>query len=150
MIYDSMDKLTQYKGLSRNLDAAIDYLGTHDVSTLPEGKHPVDGDRVIVQVMSYETKDLSAAKFEAHRRYMDIQFVLEGKEGCYMTPLAGLEPSGPFDGEKDLGFFHGEGGAFFPLTPGVFALFFPHDAHKPSCDLDGKRRNRKVVVKVAV
>ena len=150
MIYDTMDKIASYKGLARNLDSAIDYLVKNKVSALPDGKHPVDGDRVIVQVSTYETKDLPAAKFEAHRKYIDIQFVLEGKEACYMTPLEGLEPSEPFSEERDLGFYKGDGGAFLPLTPDVFAVFFPQDAHKPSCDLGGKRKNRKVVVKVAL
>jgi YhcH/YjgK/YiaL family protein len=150
MIYDRLDKLATYKGISKNLDTAIDYLGKNKVGGMPEGKHPVDGDRVIVQVMSYETKDLSAAKFEIHKKYIDIQIVLEGKEGCYCRPMEGLEPSEPFITERDVGFLKGEGGAFMPLTPEVFAIFFPHDAHKPSCDWEGKHKNRKVVVKIAV
>lgn len=152
MIYDRMDKLKTYKGISKNLDTAIDYLGKNDVKKLPEGKHPIDGDKVIVQVMSYETKDLAAAKYEAHKKYIDIQFVLDGKEACYGTPLENLEPSEPFNTERDLGFYKNGTApeASLPLTPEVFAIFFPHDAHKPSCDLEGKRKLRKVVVKVAI
>lgn len=152
MIYDRLDKLKTYKGISKNLDTAIDYLVKNDTGRLPDGKHPVDGDKVIVQVMSYETKDLAAAKYEAHKKYIDIQFVLDGKEGCYAAALEGLEPSEPFIAERDLGFYKNPAApdAFLPLTPEVFAIFFPHDAHKPSCDFEGKRKLRKVVVKVAV
>ena len=152
MIYDRFDKLKSYKGISKNLDTAIDYLGKNEVGKMPEGKHPVDGDRVIIQVMSYETKDVAAAKYEAHKKYIDIQFVLDGKEGCWATPIENLEPSEPFIAERDIGFYKNAAvpEAFTPLTPEVFAIFFPHDAHKPSCDFEGKRKLRKVVVKVAV
>ena len=150
MIYDSLKNLHRYTGLARNLDTAIRYVQEKlpVLNTLPEGKHPIDGERVIIQVMSYETKDLSAANFEAHRKYIDIQFLLEGKEACYACPLEGLQPEEPFNAEKDIGFFKGEGGAFLPLSEGVFAIFFPWDVHKPSCDWEEKRRVRKVVVKV--
>jgi len=152
MIFDRLDKLNSYKGISKNLDTAIDYLVKNDAGKLPEGKHPVDGDRVIVQVMSYETKDPAAGKYEAHRKYIDIQLVLDGKESCWATSLENLQPSEPFIEDRDLGFYKNAAvpEAFLPLTPDVFAIFFPHDAHKPSCDFEGKRRLRKVVVKVAV
>jgi len=150
MIYDTIKKMKTYKGISKNLDTAIDYLGKNDVSKVAEGKYPIDGDKVILQVMSYETKDLAAARFEAHKKYIDIQFVLDGKEACFARALEGLEPAEPFIEERDVGFYKGEGGAFLPLTPDVFAVFFPHDAHKPSCNLEGKRKLRKIVVKVAV
>ncbi len=152
MIYDSLKNLHRYTGLTKNLDTALQYVQSKAsvLNTLPEGKHPIDGDRVIIQVMTYETKDLVQARFEAHRKYIDIQFVLDGKEACYARPLDGLEPAEPFNEEKDVGFFKGDGGAFFPLEEGAFAVFFPWDAHKPSCDWEGKRQVRKVVVKVKV
>lgn len=151
MIYDRLENLKDYKGLSAGLDTAIDYLAANGVETLGQGKYAIDGDRVFFLVQSYETKDLSAAKYEAHRKYIDIQFVLEGAESCFCSPLAGLVPSEPFIAERDIGFYQApEAEAFLPLTPGVFALFFPRDAHKPSCDLGEKRAVRKIVVKVAV
>lgn len=150
MIYDTLQNLHRYTGLTRNLDTAMRYLQEKAsvLNALPEGKHPIDGEKVIVQVMTYDTKDLAQARFEAHRKYIDIQFVLEGKEACYARPLEGLEAAEPFNDEKDVGFFRGEGGAFLPLETGVFAVFFPWDAHKPSCDWEGKHKVRKVVVKV--
>ncbi|GAB4369760.1 MAG: YhcH/YjgK/YiaL family protein [Spirochaetales bacterium] len=152
MIYDSFNNLNRYYGLIPDLNKTLKYLATEKdvIKALPEGKHPIDGDRVIIQVMTYDTKDLAQARFEAHRKYIDIQFVLDGKEACYARSLEGLEAAEPFNDEKDVGFFRGEGGAFLPLEPGVFTVFFPWDAHKPSCDWEGKHKVRKVVVKVKV
>jgi biofilm protein TabA len=150
MIYDSLDRLGSYRGLSRNLDAAMEYLAAHDLEGLSDGRSPIDGDRLFCNVMSYETKEASAAKYEAHRRYIDIQILLEGREDCFYLPLEGLPVLEEFSAERDVGFYSeaGVGGLGLPLAKGLFALFFPHDAHKPGCQRGGKCRVRKVVVKV--
>ncbi|MDR1316781.1 MAG: YhcH/YjgK/YiaL family protein, partial [Spirochaetales bacterium] len=111
----------------------------------------VGSDTVIVQVSRYETKNLSDAKFEAHRKYIDIQMVIEGREGCYYLPYGGLAEDGPFAADRDVGFYRGEDRACFPLEPGMFAVFFPEDVHKPSCDFGGKKAKiHKVILKVLV
>jgi len=152
MIYDTMDKLGSYKGISKNLDTAIAYLAANKLDTLAVGKYPIDGDKVIVLAQTYETKAVAVAKHETHRKYIDIQFILEGQETCYCAPRESLELSEAHNEEKDIAFYKNpaKGEVALPLTPGVFALFFPQDAHKPSCDLEGKHTNRKIVVKIAV
>jgi YhcH/YjgK/YiaL family protein len=148
MIYDQVKKLTAYKGLCENLDAAITYLEKNDLRALPDGKHPVN-EALIVQVSHYETKNPSDARFEAHRKFIDIQMVFAGRELCYALPLEGLEEAEPFNTERDVGFYKAETGAGLPLVPDVAAIFFPWDAHKPSCDFDGKKsRIHKVILKV--
>lgn len=148
MIFDQLDKLKIYKGISKNIDFAIDYLLDNDISVLADGSYPIDGDDVIVNVMSYATKSLPEAAFEAHRKYIDIQILIRGEERCYYAPLDALVASGSFNEEKDIGFYEGHEGGSFPLKPDNFAIFFPHDAHMPSCDLSGKSEVRKVVVKI--
>jgi len=148
MIFDQLDKLKIYKGISKNIDCAIDYLLDNDISILADGSYPIDTDNVIVNVMSYATKTLPEAAFEAHRKYIDIQILIRGEERCYYAPLDTLVASGSFNEEKDIGFYEGKEGGSFPLKPDNFAIFFPHDAHMPSCDLIGKSEVRKVVVKI--
>ena len=152
MIYDRIDKLEAYMGISGNLDAAFDYLSGNAPDSLSDGKHTIDGDNVFMFVSSYETRDADAVKFESHRKYIDIQIVLVGRESCFYAPIASLEVSKPFDAEGDAALYEDpiDGGCPVRLTPGVFALFFPHDGHKPGCNLDGINTVRKAVVKVAV
>jgi biofilm protein TabA len=152
MIFDRIDSQKTYRGISRNLDAAFDYLAGGAIARLPDGRLAVDGDNVFVIVSSYETKDRTAAKYEAHGKYMDIQIVLDGKETCFWAPAAGLTAAVPWDDEKDLGFFKdpGLGEVALPLAPGFFAVFFPGDAHKPSCHFQEKHKVRKAVVKVKI
>ena len=152
MIYDTTKNLSSYRGISKNLDAAIEYLAKNDVSKLADGKHPVVGsDIVFVQVSHYETKAVDEAKFEAHKKYIDIQMVIDGTEGCYYLPVEGLAEDGPFIPDRDVGFYKGRDTICFPLEAGMFAVFFPQDAHKPSCDFEGKKsKNHKVIFKIMV
>lgn len=79
MIYDTLEKLTMYKGIHPNLDTAIDFLTTHDLDKLPNGRQDVDGDDVFVKVMDAEYQTADSAPFEAHRLYADIQISLTGE-----------------------------------------------------------------------
>lgn len=152
MIYDRLERLGSYRGLSKNLDAAIDCLAGARLDLLPLGISSLEGETLKANAMEYETKEAGEARFEAHLRYIDIQLLLEGRECCYFAPLEDLEPAEPFSLEKDVGFFRepAGGGCRLPLRPGHFALFFPWDGHKPGCVLEGGDRVRKIVIKVAV
>jgi biofilm protein TabA len=150
MILDKLSKLGTYSGISANMNTAIEYLLSNDIRILSDGSYPIEGDNVIVNVMSYETKKVAAAAFEAHRKYIDIQILIQGEELCYYSPLQDLVASSPFDEQKDIGFYTGHDGVFFPLTLDNFAIFFPHDAHMPSCEFHGKDKIRKVVIKIAI
>ncbi|MFA5851582.1 MAG: YhcH/YjgK/YiaL family protein, partial [Spirochaetales bacterium] len=128
---------------------AIDYLQKTDFKALANGSHQVDGERVLANVMTYETKRPEEGKFEAHRKYIDIQVVLEGEERCCCTPLSLTTELGPYDTGKDIGFLVGPRQTTMQLNPDNFAVFFPQDAHMPSLSLDKARTVRKVVMKVA-
>jgi YhcH/YjgK/YiaL family protein len=148
MIYDQTNAFLS-KGIAKNPDASIDYLQESDAAKLPDGKHPVaGGDAVIVQTPHYETKNPEDTKFEAYKKYIDIQIVVGG---CYYLSLSGLTEDGPFAHERDAGFYKGENKSCFPLEAGMFALFFPWDAHTPSCDYAGeKSKIHKIILKVLV
>ena len=152
LIYDQLKNIATYKGISQNLDAAIDYLLKTDLKKMQDGKYPIVGeDTVFIQLSHPETKSLADARFEAHKKYIDIQMPIEGKEGCYYLPLEGLEEDGPFIPERDIGFYKGENTFAFSLEAGWFAIFFPQDVHKAGCDFNGKKsKNHKVLVKIKV
>lgn len=150
MILDQLESLGCYRGISKSLDIAIDYLRETDLAALAIGSHQVDGDRVLANVMAYETKRPEEGKLEAHRKYIDIQVVLEGEERCFCAPLPLTTELGAFDEAKDFGLYDGPRLTTMRLANDNFAIFFPQDAHAPALDLDGKAAVRKVVMKVAV
>ena len=122
-------------------------------SDAAEGRYEIDGDRIFAMVMSYETRQPKDAVLEAHRRYVDIQAVLIGSEGCEWFPVQGLVTGVPYSDEKDAEFFQrpNAGPVRIAISPGLFVAFFPRDAHMPGLVMDGNPQQiKKVVVKISV
>jgi biofilm protein TabA len=131
MILDRLDNADLYGGLGTNIAAALDYLRRTDFSQMPVGRHEVDGDRVFAIVQRYRPKPLEQIVWEAHRKYIDVQFVAAGTERMGYVPLGdGLQVRSPYDAEKDAILFDAEG-QLLTLSAGEFAVFFPCDVHAP-------------------
>ena len=108
----------------------------------------IDGERVFALFQSYETKPENDRP-EAHRKYIDIQYLIEGEELIGVAPLTSMERVAEAAPERDIWFYEGET-AKLPLGGGRFAILFPQDAHAPCIAAGECRPVRKVVVKVAV
>jgi len=106
--------------------------------------------QMFVMVQGYTTEPRASCRFEAHRRYIDIQFMMAGEEIIEITETQSLAPDGPFQAERDLGFFQTpeDPCTRLILRPGDFAVFFPEDAHMPKVQVNGPCALRKAVVKV--
>ncbi len=133
------------------LQAAFEYLSRTDLAALPLGRTAIEGDDIYVIISEAETRAPEAARFEAHRRYIDIQLVLRGQETIGVQPVSALVSSEAYDASKDIEFFTTPGEyATLALHAGEFAVFGPADGHMPSLHLDGPHVTRKAVVKVSV
>lgn len=149
MIADTFENSARYESLHPLFKAAFDFLRRPDVAATPEGRVELQGDALFAIVQTYETKPIHEGKLEAHKKYIDIQAILEGEEFIGYAPLKNQAVAKPFDPEKDIGFYDGE--AWFTLfRKGMFAVFFPEDAHLPSRFTDKPGRVKKIVVKIAV
>jgi len=115
---------------------------------MADGRQAIDGDEIYALLMTYNSEPETVRSFEAHRRYIDVQFILAGRETIFWVPTEELAATGDYSDEKDIVFLSGEARARLQLTPGSFAVFYPEDAHKPNCAWDAPERVRKVVVKV--
>lgn len=148
MIFDSLENARLYRGLGARIESAIEYLSVTDFSELETGRHEVDGDSVYALVQRTTTVEDTERLYESHRRYLDIQYVIEGCECIRFHPVSGLDVSKPYDGESDIVFYARTAGADLILDPGYFAVFYPQDAHMPllACDITGPLT--KVVMKV--
>ena len=86
--------------------------------------------------------------FEAHRKYIDIHYLLSGENKIGWKPQKGCDNIvEEYDYEKDVELYSGTPEQWIILTPGLFALFLPFDAHAPQCH---KEEFHKVVIKVSV
>jgi biofilm protein TabA len=133
------------------LERPFEYLARTDLAVLPLGRTDIEGDDVYVMISEAETRAPEQVKFEAHRRYIDIQLVVRGQESIGYAPVASLVTAEPYDTTKDIEFFSvPQESATLALRAGDFAVFAPGDGHRPSLHLDGPHVSRKAVVKVSV
>lgn len=149
MIIDHMDNAAVYGGLGERFRKALDYLAQTDVTELAPGRYDIDGDKVFALVQRYETKPQEKGVWEAHRRYIDVQYVAAGVETMGYAPLGKLTVTKPYAPEGDCELLEGSG-AFFDAAAGMFALFYPQDAHMPGLACGASQPVVKVVVKIAV
>ena len=154
MIADDLKNLQIYLGVHGQVGKALEHLRDTNFHESANGRIDFDGANLYAVVDSYTTVPAEQKRFEAHRSYIDVQNVLEGEESIVWAPLDCLSSVGEYDEQKDVYFLEPMeqriSGAALALREGQFAVFFPHDAHKPGCWIDRPRPVRKVVMKVRV
>ena len=150
MIKDKLKNAKNYYNLSENLKKGFSWLLETDLKSIDDGRYEIDGNNVYASVQTYTTK--SDANYEALRKYIDIQYLIKGKEFVGVTDLSNCNTCIQYDFDKDLEFFNcSREDDYFPFREGEFLVLYPNDAHKPSIDYEGlKNEVKKVVVKVAV
>ncbi len=130
--------------LNNRIIEGLEFLSKTDFSKLTDGRHVIS-DYMYVNVETYQTK--SDALYEAHRDYIDIQYIISGKEKIGVTKYSDCTENTPYDKERDIEFLNGEG-EFYPMRTGDYMILYPTDAHKPSISLNKQTTVRKAVVKV--
>ena len=105
------------------------------------------GNRFFIQQVT--TRPAEGATFEAHRNYLDVQYILEGEEYVGWAPLETVTEDVPYSSEKDIGFYTGPA-EIFRVTAGNCYVVFPEDAHMPGMHLDAPKSLKKIVIKLKV
>jgi YhcH/YjgK/YiaL family protein len=149
MIIDKLSNSNLYSGLGERINKAFDYLKQTDFSKMELGKYEIDGDNIFALVNEYNTKDQSEGKLEAHKKYIDVQFVAKGRELMGYAPFENQKVIDEYNEQNDITFFSGDK-SFTQVNEGMFAIFFPTDVHLPGIKVDEPAYVKKVVVKVKV
>lgn len=149
MILDRLDTFGAVDVAAPGVVRAIEFLRERFTPTLADGRYELDGDRLFALVQRYETRLFDDCVWEAHRRYLDVQFVAAGVERMGVAHISRMHEVQPYSPERDVTLFHGDGD-FFTVEAGGLAVFFPHDVHMPQLAAGAKALVHKVVVKVAV
>jgi YhcH/YjgK/YiaL family protein len=148
MILDTIANAERYAALHPLFPQAFEYIRNTDLLALAPGRCPIVGKDLFAIVEQVAGRAREAAKLECHRKYIDIQLVLDGVDEMGWKPLADCHnPVSDYRVEKDIQFFHDTPAAWIATPPGAFCIFFPEDAHAP---LVSTQNIRKVIFKIAV
>jgi biofilm protein TabA len=132
-------------------DLAFEWLKNTDLETIAVGKYVLDSSNVTVTVTEgSSTKDFDKTTWEGHGKYVDIQYIVKGKEKMGIAPIAKTTVAIPYDAIKDNGFYSvAEADSKYCVAqPGTFLIFFPSDAHRPNIKVEGYDTVRKIVFKI--
>lgn len=151
MIFGNVKDLeTSFAWLPAPLKTAVEHLRKTDFDSLPAGNYDLQGRDIYVQVIDLSTKPFAETRPEVHREYIDVQFLVRGREKIgFATDTGKNAVAEDLLGQRDLLFYAGaENESMLTMTPGSFAVFLPTDVHRPACAFDQPEPVRKVVVKV--
>jgi YhcH/YjgK/YiaL family protein len=141
--------VSYYKNKDR-WDKAFVFLN-NDLTKLEVKRYEIDGDNAFAPVSEYLSKNEEDAKYEAHKKYIDIQYVISGVEQMSVAPLSALDSiTVPYDATKEVEFMTVTQSNHFKATPDRFFIFFPSDIHRPGVKVGENSQIKKIVVKVKV
>ena len=151
MIYGEIKDLNQYKGISVNLDKAIDYILRGEYKNGTPGKNIIDGDNLYFNYPNCaKTKELEEGFFEGHKKYIDIHIVISGEENLGYNLRSEVTVKKEYDPEGDCELFDGTLKNIFHVTEDRFIMFFPDEPHMALLKVGEVKEIKKVIFKVLV
>lgn len=152
MILDTMENAKQYAGINAGIDRMLKEMQAYTPDNYPGGRIELDGNQLFMLLNSYETRAVDGALSEAHRKYVDVMYMVEGEEIIYVKPTAQLSNvTKAYDPEGDCLLADTDGDATpVHLKAGSFVVLFPQDAHTPNCRVSEPMQVKKIVGKVCI
>ena len=147
MIVDVLENAQKYYCINKRFKKAFEYILSSNFAEMKCGRYEIDGKDIFVNIDEYETK--TEALPEYHKKYIDIQLIVEGNEKIGYCNLNELEIEENFNEEKDVWFGKGEVN-YIKMCSGKFMILFPQDAHQPCMAIGNPLKVKKVVVKVKI
>jgi 3-deoxy-D-manno-octulosonate 8-phosphate phosphatase (KDO 8-P phosphatase) len=140
---------SQY-AITRQINKTIEYLRQLDLKNMQVGRYPLD-EKSYYMIQEYTTKAAEECKLESHKRYIDIQWMLDGEEKIQVSDIYSLEMKVPYDSEKDLMFWKDRSYMTeIILKSDSYVVLYPENAHKPAVMVDKPIKVKKLVAKIAV
>ena len=148
MIFANLALSPRYAALHPLFARAFAYLRDTDLNALTPGVHQIIDQQLFLIVEEANGRTRAEAKLEAHRKYIDIQLVLEGVDEMGWKALSDChQPLDEHNVQRDIRFFDDVPATWIAVPPQHFCIFFPDDAHAPLVSVGAIR---KVIVKIAL
>lgn len=151
MIFDNIKNCEQYYSLNKNFKKAFEFLLNTDLKNFKDDRYYIEDDVIYANVQSMKTKKIEDKKWEAHRDYIDIQFVISGREKMgFGLKKDFTKTISAYDKNKDIEFLDGEIFNFIDVFENNFVIFYPNDVHAPMLSVDDEINIKKVIVKIKI
>lgn len=150
MVIDSLKNCAVYCSCHPLFEAAFNFLKKCTDENLPAGRYELAGKDLYAIVFEYELSEKPEPEYEAHKEYIDIQYMAAGSEAQWYDAVDNLYETVPYNHGKDVAFysFNENSGSRLLLEEGFFAVYYPQDGHLPQMYAGKAERCKRVVVKI--
>jgi biofilm protein TabA len=148
--HSSINRIAFAKAYHSNKDSwdkAFAFLQEQNLQQLKPGRYSIDGENVFAIITEGPGKLMDTTMWESHRNYIDIHYVINGKEKIGVAPLSSATIVKKYNAATDLTFYQGKG-KYYIAEPGVLFIFFPEDVHRPNLATAGIDMVKKLVIKI--
>lgn len=152
MVYDRIENISRYRGMSKSLDEAIDFIEGGGLVDIPSGQHEVSGKQITFNHFQYKADILDELQchFEAHQQHMDLHILLSGQEYIAITPIEEMQPIQTIECEDSI-IYAGQVMTKVHLSQNWFVLLYPEEGHTGRLSVrDDQNHVDKVVFKLPV
>lgn len=153
MVIDTLQHAETYMRLGKGIETTLRFFQTYqdDGADLP-AKTILDGENIFVNGVCYTSEEKPQGQLEAHKKYIDVMYVVEGEERFFYKPFAQVSRiTMPYSAEKECALAEIDAGAAqVRFSAGQFLIFFPQDAHLAALLWDKPCKVRKFIAKVAI
>lgn len=150
MILDVINNLKFYESVNKKFTEIVSLIETADFSRLEPGRHEAGIEGVYFLVNTYETINESRDILEAHRKYIDVQYMITGEEIIDYEPLESQIINKEYDADADYILYKPENSIKVTLKTGMVAIFLPNDLHMPGYAFNQPTMINKIVFKVLI
>ena len=149
MIFGNIKNLKEFEFLQEDVLKCLEYTKAHDLLNFEKGSHEIDGDRLFVNIVEYETTTPENRFWEAHKDYLDLHFMLSGKEQIDVNFIDNMEQK-EFVLKDDFLPLEGEPNSHVVLTKGDFLICYPTDGHRTAVQVGEPMRIKKAIFKIKI
>ena len=153
MIFDRLSDCKKYYILGDRIKRGFEFLLNSNLKDMVDGRYEIENDKIYANIQSLKTKPIKDKKWEAHRKYIDIQYVIKGKEKMGFAILDDFNKTvEEYDIDKDITFLDTDKNYYnyINIQEGDFIIFYPNDVHAPMLAYDEPEEIKKVIVKIAL
>ncbi len=149
MIFGNTTQLSDYEFLDAQIKECFEYAKNHDLLQYEKGTHEIDGDRLFVNIVEYETTEVTNRFWEAHRNYLDVHLMLKGQEQIDLNFIENMEQKEFVEKDDFLPLEGGKNGEVI-LRDQDFLICYPHDGHRTAVAVERPEMIKKAIFKVRI
>lgn len=149
MIFGNLNNLEEFSFLEEKVRECFAYVKSHDLASYENGSHEIDGERLFVNIVEYNTTAPEERFWEAHKNYLDVHVMLRGTEQIDVNFIQNMEIK-EFVPEEDFLPMEGEKNSSVILRDNDFLICYPSDGHRTAVKVNEPQTIKKAIFKVRV